>query len=125
MPSTAAVVWVSPSATAFSVARISPTRVVASTEKPSSLGIWFTITTTATPMRYPVRIGLESRSVTNPRRRKPATTRMTPIMIANRPASATARSGSPAARGRIDEAMIGASDESGPSTSTRDGPTTA
>ena len=47
------------------------------------------------------------------------------MRIASSPASAMARSASPAANGRIEAPMIGASDESGPSTRIFDGPTTA
>ena len=50
-----------------------------------------------------------------------------PTMIASIDASATARSGSPPApaSGRIVAAIIGPSEESGPSTRIRDGPNTA
>ncbi len=47
------------------------------------------------------------------------------MRMASNPASATARSGSPAASGRIDAPMIGASDESGPRTRILDGPARA
>ncbi len=50
-----------------------------------------------------------------------------PTMSASIDASATARSGSPSAAisGRIVAAIIGPSEESGPSTRIRDGPNTA
>ena len=52
---------------------------------------------------------------------------MTPTISASIDASATARAGSPSAAtsGRIVAAIIGPSDESGPSTRIRDGPNTA
>ena len=51
----------------------------------------------------------------------------TPTITASIEASATARAGSPPAssRGAIVAAIMGPSDESGPSTSIRDGPKTA
>ena len=107
---------------------MSATRPSASTVKPNSAGSWETITTSATPFRKPMRIGLDSRSVTNPNRRAPPTTRTRPTSRARRPASATRRSAPSepaAASGTIAAPMIGASDESGPRTSTRDGPTRA
>ena len=57
----------------------------------------------------------------------PAMTMTSPTMIASIEARATARAGSPPARasGAIVAAIIGPSEESGPSTSTRDGPKTA
>ena len=60
-----------------------------------------------------------------PRRRMPPTTSRAPIRIASSPARATARCGSPAAKGSTLAPMIGASDESGPRTMIRDGPTSA
>ena len=58
----------------------------------------------------------------NPKRSRPAATHSTPAMTASMPASATACSGSPAARGMIVAAISGASDESGPRTRIRLGP---
>ncbi|STQ62436.1 Uncharacterised protein [Gordonia bronchialis] len=71
-----------------------------------------------------MRIGLDSRSVTNPSRSRPPITSTTPTSMDNRPARAM-RSSSKAASGMIAAAMMGASDESGPSTRMRDGPTSA
>ena len=61
------------------------------------------------------------------RGRSPAITQMAPMRRASIPASATAVDGSPWAprSGRIAATMSGPSAESGPSTSTRDGPNTA
>ena len=102
-----------------------PAEATESIEKPSSFGTCEMITSSATALRYPTRMGLDSRSVTKPRRRMPPSSRIAPTMIASSPASATARSSLPSARGRTDAAMIGASAESGPSTRMRDGPNTA
>ncbi len=57
----------------------------------------------------------------------PARSMIAATMIASIDASSTARSGSPLAAisGRIVAAIIGPSDESGPSTRIRDGPSTA
>ena len=52
----------------------------------------------------------------------PPSSSIPPTMIASRPASATARSSSPSASGRIDAAMMGASDESGPEHQDAGGP---
>ena len=64
--------------------------------------------------RFREQIGDETQA--DDRRR---TTSAAPMSIASRPASATARSGSPPERGSIEAAMIGASAESGPSTRVR------
>ena len=71
-----------------------------------------------------MRMGLDSRSVTKPSRRRPPISSTRPTSMASTPAKAM-RSASNAASGMIDAAMIGASDESGPRTKMRDGPTTA
>ena len=57
----------------------------------------------------------------------PAAIMKMPTRIDWTEASTTARTGSPpeASSGRIDAAIIGPSDESGPRTSTREGPNTA
>ena len=69
-------------------------------------------------------VGFESRSATNPRRTIPPTAITTPTISASIEASATARLGSPFAprSGMMVAAIIGPSEESGPSTSTFDGP---
>ena len=63
----------------------------------------------------------------NPSRATPATVVITPTSSASSDASATARSGSPfdARIGSSVAAIIGPSEESGPSTRIRDGPNTA
>ena len=72
-------------------------------------------------------VGFESRSATKPSPATPAAIMTTAVMRASTDASATARSGSPpaATSGRIVAAIIGPSEESGPSTRIRDGPNTA
>ena len=62
-----------------------------------------------------------------PSRATPARTVIAPVMSASAEASATARAGSPLAPtiGRIVAAIMGPSEESGPSTRIRDGPKTA
>ena len=95
-------------------------------EKPSSFGNWPTTTMSAIAFRYPSRIGFDSRSVTNPSLRNPATSKMRPTRTARIPARASAVSGSPVtANGATAAAIRGASDESGPRTRIFDGPTTA
>ncbi len=73
---------------------------------------------------YPIWVGLESRSAMNPSFAVPASTVITPTMIASMDASATARPGSPSAatRGSTVAAIIGPREESGPSTRILDGP---
>ena len=63
----------------------------------------------------------------NPSFAMPATSMIAATMIASIDARATARLGSPLAAmsGRIVAAIIGPSEESGPSTRMRDGPTAA
>ena len=57
-----------------------------------------------------------------PKRASPARMHRPPVIKASIPASATNRSGSPAANGTIVAAMMAASDESGPNTRMRLGP---
>jgi hypothetical protein len=72
-------------------------------------------------------VGTDRRSATNPSRATAPIAAIAPTSSASAEASATARAGSPLAAisGRIAAAIIGPSDESGPSTSTLDGPKTA
>ena len=72
-------------------------------------------------------VGLEIRSAMKPSFATAATIIIAPTMIASIDASAIARFGSPSApaSGRIVAAIIGPSEESGPSIRIRDGPTTA
>lgn len=72
-----------------------------------------------------MRIGLDSRSVTRPSRSTPPSSSTAPTSSAGTPPRAMARRSSPSARGTTAAAMIGASEESGPSTRTRDGPVSA
>ena len=70
-------------------------------------------------------MGLDSSSVMKPSRMTPARMQISPETIAMAPARATARIGSPAESGRTMARMIGASEESGPSTRMRLGPNRA
>ena len=97
----------------------------ASIEKPKSFGSWPTKTVRAMPLRYPIRMGFESRSVTSPRRSSPNAMPNAPEISASAAASSVARLGSAAASGAIVAAMIAASDESGPRTRIRLGPNSA
>ena len=69
-------------------------------------------------------VGFDRRSATNPSLAMPPTTMITPTISASIDASATARAGSPLAAisGRIVAAIMGPSEESGPSTRIFDGP---
>lgn len=92
---------------------------------PRSRGNWLTMTASAMPLRYPTRIGFDSNPVTNPSRKSRPAMRNPPIRMASSPASATAWSGSRPASGSTAAAIMGASDESGPTMRTREGPKTA
>ena len=72
-------------------------------------------------------VGFEIRSATKPSLATPASVMIAPTRSASAEPSATARAGSPCAAtsGRMVAAIIGPSDESGPSTRIRDGPNTA
>ncbi len=76
---------------------------------------------------YPIWVGFESRSATNPSFATPARIITTPTIRANIDARATAAAGSPFAStsGAIVAAIIGPSEESGPSTRIFEGPNTA
>ena len=76
---------------------------------------------------YPIIVGFEIRSATNPSLPMPATRAIAPVISARAEPSATARAGSPSAAtsGSTVAAIIGPSDESGPSTRIRDGPNIA
>ncbi len=76
---------------------------------------------------YPICVGFDSNSATNPSLNTPASTVSPPTIRASIDAYATALPGSPfaATRGSTHAAIIGPRDESGPSTSTLDGPNTA
>ena len=76
---------------------------------------------------YPIWVGFESRSATNPSFASPAVSSIAPTIRAIIDASAIARSGSPPdpTIGRIVAAIIGPREESGPSTRIREGPNTA
>ena len=102
-------------------------KLSASTEKPNSFGSWPTRIVSASPFMYPIMVGFESRSATKPSRATPPRAVIPPTSSASIDASATARCGSPPApiSGRIVAAIIGPSDESGPSTRILDGPKTA
>src|SRR5215475_10114865 len=82
---------------------------------------------TASPLMYPIWVGLDSRSATNPTLTSPATTMITPTRIARSEANAIALAGSPPATisGITVAAIMGPNAESGPRTNTFDGPKTA
>ena len=97
------------------------------TEKPNSFGSCPTRIVRAKPFMYPIMVGLDRRSATNPSLTIPASTVIAPTSRASIDARATARAGSPLApmSGRIVAAIIGPSEESGPSTRILDGPNSA
>jgi hypothetical protein len=81
---------------------------------------------TARPLRYPTRTSLDSRSATKPSLATPRPISISPTITASIPASTTALPGSSTtASGVIVARIRGDTDESGPSTSTFDGPKTA
>ena len=95
-------------------------------EKPNSFGSCPTMIVMASPFMYPTWTSLESRSATNPSFPRPSPISVRPTSTASIPASAMAVAGSPPANSGVMAARInGEIDESGPSTSTRDGPNSA
>ncbi len=126
-PSASAAPTVSPSATPSTNPRTSSMKPLASTLNPKSFGSWPTRMVSANPFMYPICVGLDSRSATKPSRSTAASTTIAPVIRASIEASATARSGSPwaATSGSSVAAIIGPSDESGPSTRIGDGPNSA
>ena len=115
--------WARPSANPVT----SPRKPSASTLNPNSLGSCPTRMVRARPFIYPIIVGLEIRSAMKPSLATAPRTRIPPTISASIDASAMARSGLPSApaSGRIVAAIIGPSEESGPSTRIRDGPNTA
>jgi len=91
---------------------------------PRIFGTCSVITTTASPARYPRRAGAEISSVMVPAFASPAAMQSTPTVTLRKLPSAM-RSPLVVANGMIAAAIRGASDESGPSTSRREGPNTA
>ncbi len=80
----------------------------------------------ASPFMYPTCTSLESRSATNPSLPSPRPISVRPTRTASIPASAIAVFASPPASSGVIAARIsGEIDESGPSTSTREGPNSA
>jgi hypothetical protein len=78
---------------------------------------------TARPLRYPTCTSLDSRSATNPSLPSPSPISIRPTMIDSIPASTTAEVGSwVSTSGAMAARIIGESEESGPSTRTREGP---
>ncbi|OQB54572.1 MAG: hypothetical protein BWX99_01957 [Deltaproteobacteria bacterium ADurb.Bin151] len=92
------------------------------TVKPRTFGNWPISTVSAMPLRYPMRIGFDRRSVIKPNLARPAAMHSAPVKTASIPARDTALSALPAAKGTIVAAMIPASAESGPRTKMRLGP---
>ncbi len=75
---------------------------------------------------YPTCTSLERRSATNPSFPRPSPISVSPTSTASMPARAIAVAGSPPASSGVMAARInGEIEESGPSTSTREGPNTA
>ena len=126
-PIAAAAATASPDVTPSTNARVSSISPFSSVENPSSFGSCPMRIVSASPFMYPICVGLERRSAMNPSFPIPATIVMTPTSRASIDANATARSGSPPDPmiGRIVAAIIGPSEESGPSTRTREGPNAA
>ena len=126
-PTTSAGTTVAPSRRPRTNASTSSYTPVAVVVKPNSFGSWLTSTTTAIPLRKPMRTGLENSSARTPIRANPAATQKAPINNARRPASAIARDGSPWAprSGSNAAAIMGPSAESGPSTRNLDVPKSA
>lgn len=90
IPTARAAGMVSPASTPVMKPRASATKPSASTENPNSFGSWPTMTVRAMPLRYPIRMGLDSRSVSSPRWSSPKATPKAPAMRARPPARATA-----------------------------------
>src|SRR4029077_920195 len=88
-------------------------------------GSWPMNTVRAIPLRYPIRIGFDSRSVSRPSLRTPNAMQNAPEITARPAARFVVRAGSPSASGATVAAMRAASDESGPTTRIRLGPNTA
>ena len=123
-PSTSVVafVWSSPVTNAL----ISSTKPSASVENPNSFGSCPTTIVIARPFMYPTCTSLDSRSATNPSLAIPSPISIAPTKSASMPASAIATSGPPpATSGTIAAKISGDTEESGPSTSTREGPISA
>ena len=116
-------VWFRPSKPSrnFSISAMKPS---ASVENPASLGSCPTKIVIARPFMYPTCTSFDNRSATKPSLPAPSPMRITPTITAIIPASAMAVSGSSATTtsGTIAAKISGDTDESGPSTSTRDGP---
>src|SRR6266545_2214514 len=102
-----------------------PAKVSPVTGTPVSLPSWPTTMIMATPARYPTRIGLDSRSATNPSRVAKASRHISPTTTASAAARAAYRAGCPPASGATTTAVISAVVDSGPTDSWRDEPTSA
>ncbi len=101
-----------------------------STENPNSFGNWPTRMVSASPFIYPIMVGFDRRSATNPKRARPASVVMAPTSNASieRRGQGDGPSWiSPCAptSGKMVAAIIGPREESGPNTSTFDGPNRA
>ena len=104
-------------------ARSSSRKPSASVEKPHSFGSCPTMIVIARPFMYPTCTSLERRSATKPSLPRPSPISMRPTSSASIPASAIALPGSFATMsGAMAAKISGETDESGPSTSTREGP---
>ena len=116
-------VWSRPSTNALT----SSMKLSASVEKPNSFGSWPTMIVMPRPFMYPTCTSLESRSATKPSFPSPSAISSRPTNTASIPARTIAVPGSPPATssGVIAARISGEIDESGPRTSTRDGPNSA
>jgi hypothetical protein len=107
-------------------ARISARNESACVEKPNSFGSWPMMIVIARPFMYPTCTSFDRRSATNPSLPSPSPISVSPTRTASMPASAIALAGSLVTSSGVIAARIkGEIEESGPSTSTRDGPNTA
>ncbi len=108
-------------------ARTLSTNESASVENPNSFGSCPTMMVMPRPFMYPTCTSLASRSATKPSLPTPSPISMSPTRMASIPASSRARCGLPpdSSSGVMAARISGDTDESGPSTSTRDGPNTA
>ncbi len=95
-------------------------------EKPNSFGSCPTMIVMARPFMYPTCTSFDRRSATNPSFPSPSPISVSPTSTASIPARAIALAGSSVTSSGVMAARIsGEMEESGPSTSTREGPNTA
>ena len=83
---------------------------------PKSLPNWLAMTIRAVPVMYPVRMGFERKSATNPNLKRPATRQTRPMRMASAAAREAYRAASPPAIGAMTVATRMAVVASGPMT---------